>query len=281
MQKSPYISLTKPGIIFGNLITTVGGFYLVRPHANFLLLLFTLLGISLVIASGCVFNNYIDRDIDPLMERTKNRASALGLISTQKLLLFATLLGLCGFGILFFLTNALATFIAFIGFFFYSIVYSLYFKRSSVYGTAIGSISGAVPPVVGYCAASNSFDAGAIIIFLMLVIWQMPHSYAIAIYRLKDYIAAKIPVLPTQKSMRYTKMSMLVYVIIFSILSMLPTFFGYAGKYYLSVAIASSFYWIYLTVKGFAASDDALWARRNFLFSIILITLLSFMMVID
>ncbi len=246
MPKSPYLSLTKPGIIFGNLVTAIGGFYLVKPHASFILLLFTLIGISLVIASGCIFNNYIDRDIDPLMERTKNRATALGLVSTRKLLLFGTVLGLCGFGVLFFFTNILATFIAFIGFFFYSVVYSLYFKRSSVYGTAIGSISGAVPPVVGYCAASNAFDTGAIILFFMLVAWQMPHSYAIAIYRLKDYIAAGIPVLPVKKSMRYTKISMLVYVIIFSIISLLPTFFSYSGIYYLSVSMVLNFYWIYL-----------------------------------
>lgn len=281
MQKTRYLSLTKPGIIFGNLITTIGGFYLVKPHQSFLLLLFTLIGISLVIASGCVFNNYIDRDIDPLMERTKNRATALGLVSTRKLFLFGILLGLCGFAVLFFLTNMLTTLVAFVGFIFYSVVYSLYFKRASIYGTAIGSISGAVPPVVGYCAASHRFDVGAIILFFMLVIWQMPHSYAIAIYRLKDYQAANIPVLPVKKSMRYTKISMLIYVIIFSIFSMLPTFFGYTGRYYLSAAIISSFYWIYLTAKGFSTHDDALWARRVFLFSIILITLLSFMMVID
>lgn len=281
MQRASYFSLTKPGIIFGNLITTIGGFYLVKPHASFLLLLFTLAGISLVIASGCVFNNYIDRDIDPLMERTKNRATALGLISTRKLLLFATLLGLCGFSVLFFLTNTLTTLIAFIGFIFYSVVYSLYFKRFSVYGTAIGSISGAVPPVVGYCAANNTFDAGAIILFFMLVIWQMPHSYAIAIYRLKDYIAAGIPVLPVKKSMRYTKISMLVYVIIFSIVSMLPTFFSYAGCHYLAVTIILNLYWIYLTAKGFTTNNDGLWARRVFIFSILLITLLSIMMVIN
>ena len=281
MQKSPYLSLTKPGIIFGNLITTIGGFYLVKPHASFLLLFFTLIGISFVIASGCVFNNYIDRDIDPLMERTKNRASALGLISTPKLLLFATALGVSGFGILFLFTNILATLIALLGFFFYSVVYSLYFKRSSIYGTAIGSISGAVPPVVGYCAAGNSFDAGAIIIFFMLVLWQMPHSYAIAVYRLKDYIAAGIPVLPVKKSMRYTKISMLIYIIIFSVVSMLPTFFSYAGGYYLGVTIILNLYWIYLSAKGFSTINDTLWARKNFLFSIIVITLLSFMMMVN
>lgn len=281
MPRVSYFSLTKPGIIFGNLITTIGGFYLVKPHASFFLLLFTLAGISLVIASGCVFNNYIDRDIDPLMERTKNRATALGLVSKRRILLFGIVLGLCGFCVLFFLTNMLATSIALVGFFFYSVAYSLYFKRFSIYGTAVGSISGAVPPVVGYCAASHTFDAGAVILFFMLVFWQMPHSYAIAIYRLKDYMAANIPVLPVKKSMLYTKASMLIYVIIFSIVSTLPTFLGYTGNYYLTSAVILSYYWLYLTAKGFTSENDVLWARKVFSFSIILITLLSVMMVVD
>lgn len=281
MLKRSYLSLTKPGIIFGNVITTVGGFYLVKPHASFLLLIITLIGISLVIASGCVFNNYVDRDIDQLMERTKNRPSAQGLIPAVNHLFFGTTLGILGFGVLFFYTNMLATLVALIGFFFYAVVYSLYFKRASVFGTAIGSISGAVPPVVGYCAATNRFDTGAIILFLMLVFWQMPHSYAIAIYRLKDYSAASIPVLPVKKGLRYTKISMLIYVIIFSILSLLPTVFSYAGVYYLIAALILDFYWLYLTFKGFTTDNDATWARKNFLFSIIVITLLSIMMMLN
>lgn len=281
MQKNPYFLLTKPGIIFGNLVTTIGGFYLVKPHASFFLLLETLLGMALVIACGCVINNYYDRDIDQLMERTKNRPSAQGLIPLRSLLLFASGLGIFGFCVLGFFTNALTTSIAALGLFFYVICYTFYFKRHSVYGTVIGSISGAIPPVVGYCAASGRFDTGAIIIFLMLVIWQMPHSYAIAIYRLKDYLAAAIPVLPTKKNMRYTKISMLIYIIIFFVLSMLPTFFSYTGGYYLGVAVLLNAYWIYLTAKGLKSLDDTLWAKRNFLFSIIVVTLLSLMMVFD
>jgi protoheme IX farnesyltransferase len=281
VSKNHYLTLTKPGIIFGNLITTIGGFYLAKPHASFLLLLFTLLGISLVIASGCVFNNFIDRDIDQLMERTKYRPSAQGLISAKTLLYFASVLGIFGIGILFFFTNLLAMCVAIIGLIFYVVFYSLYFKRTSIFGTAIGSISGAVPPVVGYCAASGKFDSGAVILLLILVFWQMPHSYAIAIYRLKDYIAAAIPVLPVKKSLRHTKLTMLVHTIIFAIFSLLPTFFGYEGFYYLGVAIVLSTYWIYVVATGFKAADDNQWAKRVFLFSIIVITVLSIMMVIN
>lgn len=281
MLKNHYISLTKPGIIFGNLITTVGGFYLAKPHADFSLLLFTLWGISLVIASGCVFNNFFDRDIDQLMERTRQRASAQGLVSGKSLIYFAILLGISGFSVLFFLTNTLTTLIAAIGLFFYVAAYTLMFKRRSVYGTVIGSISGAVPPVVGYCASSGLFDLGALLLFVMLVLWQMPHSYAIAIYRLKDYASASIPVLPVIKGIEYTKKIMCIYVGLFAIASMSLTFFSYTGMYYLTLTIILNMYWLYLSIQGFKTQDNAKWAKRIFLFSIIEITALSAAMAIN
>ena len=141
-------------------------------------------------ASACVFNNYIDRQVDKKMERTKNRALVTGLISGRNAILFATLLGLIGNLILFLYTNLLTVFVAGLGFFVYVVLYSLW-KCRTIYGTAIGSIAGAVPPVVGYCAVSNHFDAGALILFAMMVLWQMPHFFAIALLHFDDYAAQK------------------------------------------------------------------------------------------
>lgn len=101
--------------------------------------------------------------------------------------------------------NALAMMLAVIGFVIYVGVYSLYMKRKSVYGTLIGSLSGAAPPVIGYCAVTGQFDTGALILLLIFSLWQMPHSYAIAIFRFKDYQAANIPVLPVIKGISVTK----------------------------------------------------------------------------
>lgn len=244
--------------------------------------LYTLLGIALVIASGCVFNNFIDRDIDKLMERTKNRASAKGLVSGLFLILYAALLGILGTLVLGFSTNILTMVIAWIGLFFYVILYSLYFKRNSVYGTLIGSVSGAVPPVVGYCAATNNFDLGAVILFLILCFWQMPHSYAIAIYRFKDYAAAKIPVLPVKKNIKAAKVSMLIYTILFILAVVSLYIFSYANWIYLTIGLGVSLYWLYLVAAGFKIKsqelqDNFLWAKKVFLFSIINITVLSVM----
>lgn len=277
-----FISITKPGIIFGNLITVAGGFGLAAA-GNFNLGLFvaTLVGISLIIAAGCVFNNIIDHDIDALMERTKNRVLVKREILPEVAAFYGVALVLAGIFCLLHWTNYLTLAIALTGLFFYVVVYSLGFKRKSIYGTLIGSISGAIPPVVGYCAVRNQFDLGAVLLFCILSIWQMPHSYAIAIFRFNDYSQAGIPVLPVKKGVPVAKISMLLYVIVFTGLASSLTFCGYTGYYYLVVALLTGLWWIYLAVRGFTASDNIAWARKMFGFSIIAVMLLSVMMALD
>lgn len=277
-----YIAVAKPGIIFGNLISVVGGFFLAsKGSMDWLLFIATILGVSLVVASGCVFNNYIDRDIDRKMERTKNRVLVRGLISPPTTLLYASLLGISGLLLLLVFANALAMLLAIIGFVVYVGLYSLYLKRKSVYGTLIGSLSGAAPPVIGYCAVSNQFDIGALILLLMFSLWQMPHSYAIAIFRYNDYLAASIPVLPVKRGISVTKHHITLYIIAFAIATLMLTLSGYAGYSYFVVALCVSLWWLGMALSGYKATDDRVWARKVFVFSIITITALSVMMSVD
>lgn len=242
----------------------------------------TLIGISLIIASGCVLNNLYDSDIDKLMERTKNRLSAKGLVSSKKMVSLAFVLGMAGLALLLIFTNTLTVIVALIGWFFYVVIYTMLTKRNTTLGTAFGSISGAVPPVVGYCAANNIFDSGAMILFVILCFWQMPHSYAIAIFRLKDYTAAKIPVLPVKLGIARTKISMLIFTAFYCIAVIMPSVFGYTGWIYFIAALASGLYWLYLGIKGFSKKiSDQSWARKMFFISIINIMLISFMMAFD
>jgi len=228
-----YLLITKPGIIMGNLISVLGGFFLAANGSQSLqLLLMTLMGVSLVIASGCVFNNYIDRDIDGLMERTRNRVLVKGLISPRASLIYASLLGVAGV-VLLGQINGLAALLGGLGFVVYVGLYSLWLKRRSVYGTLVGSLSGAMPPVIGYCAVRGEFDSGALVLLLIFSLWQMPHSYAIAIFRLRDYQAAGIPVLPVLRGIRVTKDHMLGYIIAFALAALMLTGTGYAGYGYL------------------------------------------------
>ncbi|MDN6548848.1 MAG: heme o synthase [Enterobacterales bacterium] len=278
-----YLQVTKPGIIFGNLISVIGGFFLAsKGSLDVPLFIATMVGVSLVVASGCVFNNYIDRDIDKIMERTKNRVLVKGLIAPKVTLTYATLLGLAGVALLYVAANPLAALLAVIGFIVYVGVYSLYMKRHSVYGTLIGSLSGAAPPVIGYCAVSNEFDAGALILLAIFSLWQMPHSYAIAIFRFKDYQAANIPVLPVVKGISVAKNHITLYIVAFMVATLMLSLGGYAGYKYLVVAAAVSVWWLGMALSGYKkAVDDRVWARKLFVFSIGTITCLSVMMSVD
>lgn len=277
-----YLQVTKPGIIFGNLISVVGGFLLAsKGDIDYPLFIATLLGVSLVVASGCVFNNYIDRDIDSVMERTKNRPLVRGLIDPKISLVYASVLGIAGMALLLVAANVVAMLIAVVGFVVYVGVYSLYMKRKSVYGTLVGSLSGAAPPVIGYCAVTNQFDTGALILLLIFSLWQMPHSYAIAIFRFKDYQAANIPVLPVIKGISVAKNHIILYIIAFMFATLMLAISGYAGYKYLIVAAAVSVWWLGMALSGYKTTNDRVWARKLFVFSIVAITSLSVMMSVD
>lgn len=276
-----YYLLTKPGIILGNLITVAAGFLLAsKGTIDMGLFMATLIGLALIIASACVFNNYIDRQVDQKMKRTKNRALVKGLISGRHAILFAISLGVLGNVILFLYTNLLTVFVAGIGFFVYVVLYSLW-KCRTIYGTAIGSIAGAVPPVVGYCAVSNHFDAGALILFMMLVLWQMPHFFAIALSHFDDYSAAGIPVLPVKKGMLRTKIHMVLYIVSFILVAALLSVFNYTGYVYLIVSTSVGLAWLWLCLQGFKRNDNQLWGRDMFRLSLVLIMAICFTIPFD
>jgi protoheme IX farnesyltransferase len=268
-----YYLITKPGIILGNLFTLAAGFLLAsKGNINFYLFLETLLGLSFVVASACVFNNYIDRKLDEKMERTKNRPLVTGQITGPQALAFGTVLGLVGLFIFFEFTNLLTTAIVSFGFFVYVFLYS-FWKARTIYGTAIGSIAGAVPPVIGYCAVSNQLDMGALILFVMLIFWQMPHFFAIALYHYDDYKAAHIPVLPFIKGVYRTKVHMLIYIVCFFLSAILLTFFQYTGMVYLGITTTITLIWLAACLKGFLdIEDNQMWGKKMFQISLILIT---------
>lgn len=272
-----YYKLTKPGIIMGNAITAVGGFLLASRGAFSLGLFFAmLLGLSCIIAAGCVFNNYYDRGIDEKMARTKTRALVTGKISLNNALIFATTLLLLGSLVLAFFTNFMALRVALTGFIVYVFAYTP-MKKCSVHGTLIGSIAGAIPPVVGYCAVIPQFDTAALMLFLIVALWQMPHFYAIAMFRIKEYTAAEVPVLPAVKGMHTTKVQILLYTIAFSVVAVLPSFLGMAGLSYLVAISVLSAFWLILAIRGFQAANDHAWAHKMFRYSLVVITAFSSM----
>jgi protoheme IX farnesyltransferase len=276
-----YWQVAKPGIVGGNLIAVAGGFLLASGgHAPAGPLLATIAGMALVIASACVLNNCLDRDLDRRMARTRGRVLARGLMAPRDAAIYALVLGLAGLAVLVIGGHALAAAVALAGFAVYIGIYTVAMKRRSVHAPLAGSLAGACPPLAGYCAAGGRIDAGALILLLMFALWQMPHFYAIAVYRLDDYAAAGVPVLPVSKGVATTRRHIIAHVLAFGATALALGLAGYAGGLYLAVAAASAAAWLVLAWAYRPASPRP-WARRLFVCSIVVICALSVMMAVD
>ncbi len=272
-----YYQLAKPGIVYGNLLALISGFLLASDwKIHWSIAIGVIFGTSFVIASGCVFNNFIDRGVDAQMTRTKRRSLVTGTIPISHALVYATILGIAGFGFLIHFTNIITVIEGLIGYGIYIIVYGAA-KRHSIYSTIIGSISGAMPLLAGYTAVSNRIDTAAVLLFLMMVWWQMPHFYAISLFRLKDYTNAKLHVWPVEKGSQSTKIQMLIFVILFTLTSLILSITGYTGKIYFIVMAILGIIWIRLGIKGFRAKDETKWARSMFFFSLISLLIMCIM----
>jgi heme o synthase len=277
-----FLALIKVGIVNSNLITTFTGmwlaFYFTNTHfLNSLDIMFlTLVGSSLIIAGSCVINNVYDRDIDHLMERTKERPTVTGKINGTK----ASLLGLLmiAFGIIMlFMTTVTAGVIGIIGVFSYVVLYTMWSKRKYVSNTVVGSISGAVPPLIGWAAVDANLDIIAWMLFLMMFIWQPPHFYALAMKRVEEYRAADIPMLPVVKGFAVTKHHIVAWVVA---LLPLPFFLLDLGMFFFVLATAFNIGWLALGLAGYKMKDDIKWSKLMFVYSLNYLTILFVAMVI-
>lgn len=263
-----YVQLTKPSIILSNLIAAFGGFWMASGwRIDLSDMLMMLAGNAIVMASACVFNNYLDRDMDQKMTRTQDRALPTGRIEPRHVLVYGAVLGIIG-TVLLAAINWLAAVLGIVGIFVYVIIYTLWLKRTSTWSTSVGGISGAMPPVIGYVAVSGELDAGAWILFAILFLWQPPHFWALGIRRREEYRAAGFPLLPVVKGVRRTKWQMIPYVVLLIPVSILLYVMNYVGVIYLVVAVLLGVYWLWLCISGLWAKDDEAWSKRTFLFSI-------------
>ena len=209
-----YMELTKPRIALLVLFTTFVGMYLAAggsPPAD--IILFTLFGTGLAAASSGALNHYIDRDIDPLMLRTMSRPLASGRVSEKSVLFFGLGLGALALAVLVYFVNPLTAALAAFTILFYTLVYSVWLKRRSHWCTEIGGIAGAVPPLIGWSAVTESLSITAVLLFLLLFLWQPPHFWALALLRSEEYRRANIPMLPVVKGEQATKLRTLIYTV--------------------------------------------------------------------
>lgn len=275
-----YYALAKPGIIRGNLMTAIAGFlFAAQGDISASLLIAIIIGVVLTIASGCVFNNYIDRFIDKKMVRTKNRALVTGKINVSHALMYGSVLGILGIACLLLFTNVLTAGIGMLAFVSYVFMYG-YAKRKGPYGTVVGSLPGALSLVAGYTAFTGVLDATAIILFAIMVLWQLPHFYAIAIYRVKDYASAGLPVLSITKGIRATKKRIVFYICAYGVVASFLFIFSYASLTYLIVMAFASLWWVWAATRPDSGNTDT-WAKKVFGQSLVVLLIFSVLISIN
>ena len=207
-----YVALMKLRVVELLLITTVPTMVLAQGGwPSFSLILITLVGGTLAAGGANAINMYIDRDIDGLMERTKNRPLVTGLIAPRDALIFAVALEIVAFAVLWAGANLLAAALCMSATLFYVFVYSLWLKRTSKQNIVIGGAAGAVPVLVGWAAVTNSLGWAPWLLFLVIFLWTPPHFWALAIRHSDDYRAAGVPMLPVVESEAKVVRAMVAY----------------------------------------------------------------------
>lgn len=277
-----YLSLMKFGILFGNTFPLLAGFVLAGGKISFLMLNTAVFGLF-IMGCGCVLNNCYDAKIDRLMQRTKNRVLPQKLLPISFAILFGLSLGIVSviWGMLFLNTKTLVA--GLVGLFFYTVVYTILTKRNSGFGVHFGSISGAIPPIIGYLSYANGLHLPAILLFFVLIFWQMPHSFAIEIFRYEDFSSAKIKTVPSCRGIKWVKYSMIVYILLYITCNV--ALWYYTNPLHWVASGILGLWWLWVVVGGFKLentfSKSTKWARRVFFLSIINMMVVSIAIILQ
>ena len=247
-----YLELTKPRVVALIVMTAIIGTLLATPGLPPLdALVFGNLGIALAAAAAAAINHALDRKLDARMGRTRNRPLPSGHLSLAQALRFALVLGVASMSILVAFVNVLTAVLTFASLIVYAVVYTVWLKRATPQNIVIGGAAGAAPPVLGRVAVTNHVSAQALLLFLIIFAWTPPHFWALAIARRHDYSRADIPMLPVTHGVEFTRLHVLLYTVILSIVTLLPYVIGMSGLIYLIAAILlnARFLWLAATMK--------------------------------
>ena len=276
-----YVSLTKPQIIELLLVTTVPvQIVAARGIPSLWLIVTTVVGGTLAAGGAHAINMYVDRDIDALMDRTRNRPLVTGVIEPRNALVFAIVLEVAAFALLWSTVNLLSAVLAVAACLFYVFVYTLWLKRTSTQNIVIGGAAGAVPVLIGWSSVTNSIDWAPVILFGVIFFWTPPHFWALAIKYKDDYAAADVPMMPVVADVRSTVRQMIAYTVVTWALTLL--FAPVAGMGVLYVGAATVLGAIF-TYQAYRLLRDASYARamRLFGWSITYVSLLFGAMALD
>jgi len=234
-----FLTLTKPIIVALLLVTTFAGLVAGgKAWPSFPLTFWTLLGGALAAGGSGAINQYIDRDLDKNMQRTSRRPMAAGRMMPAEGLAFGLALCIISFYLLAGFVNFLAAFLSLAGIFYYVVLYSILLKKATVQNIVIGGGAGAIPPLVGWAAATGRLDVPALFLFAIVFMWTPPHFWALALVRRNEYARAGVPMLPVVRGETETRKQVLIYTILLVTLSLSMSIFHFAGIVYLVSALA-------------------------------------------
>jgi protoheme IX farnesyltransferase len=264
-----YYELTKPRVVILIVFTAVVGMFVSVPGwPGATALVLGTLGIGLAASSAAVFNHVLDARVDIQMMRTRGRPLPQGKLTEQAALTFASGLCVISMAILWFLVNPLTATLTFFSLIGYAVVYTIFLKRATPQNIVIGGAAGAAPPILGWTAVTNEVHSGALLMFLIVFVWTPPHFWALAIARKEEYAKVDIPMLPVTHGEAYTRLNILLYTILLSLVTIMPYLIGMSGLIYLLSAIVLDAFFLYYAIQMYRVPDDEELPMQTFRFSI-------------
>jgi protoheme IX farnesyltransferase len=280
-QLRAFYALTKPRVVSLIVFTAVIGMFLAVPGmVPAKILIAGTLGIALVAGAAAAVNCLVEQKIDALMRRTRWRPLPRGELTAAQALVFAGALGGLGLWILFHFVNALAMGLTVATFTGYAVVYTVLLKQATPQNIVIGGAAGAMPPVLGWAAATGEVSIEAMLLFLIIFAWTPPHFWALALYRTEDYAKAGVPMLPVTHGKPYTRLQVLLYTLILFAVSLLPFVVRMSGWLYLAAALVLGGVFLAYAVRIYRAYSDEL-AQKTFRYSILYLALLFAALLVD
>ena len=276
-----YLTLCKPNVVAEMLFTAVVGMLLAMPTLPPIdLMIYGLIGIGFASASAAAINHFIDRNADAKMRRTQNRPLPQGTLSSANVLVFATILGVSAMILLITKVNMLTAILTFLSLFGYAFIYTCYLKRATPQNIVIGGLFGSTPPLLGWCAMTGEVHPYALLLALIIFVWTPPHFWALAIARQEEYAKVDIPMLPVTHGADYTRLQILLYTILLTIVTVLPYITGMSGLIYMGSTLILNIIFLYLVIVMMRVKDNKT-AMRTFWYSIVYITLLFAALLLD
>ena len=276
-----FYRLTKPRVVSLIVFTAFIGMFLAVPGAVPLnALIFGTLGIALVAGAAAALNCLVEQEYDAVMARTQGRPLPQGKVSTGETLFFLTIVGGSGLYMLYAWVNPLTMWLTMGTFVGYAIIYTLILKPLTPQNIVIGGASGAMPPVLGWTAVTGEVTADALLLFLIIFAWTPPHFWALALYRKNEYAKIGMPMLPVTHGDQFTKLHVLLYTVILTIVTLLPYITQMSGLIYLVSVLILDGIFMYYAIQIYRNYSDQL-AKDAFKFSIIYLALLFVALLVD